>query len=347
MTRFQTYRVGLFVAITLAALVAVCLGAVHPAWLLTVPVAFGTISFSQVPTNIRVPFVTAEFNNTRATQGPALLPYRVLILGQKLAAGPWTANTVQKATSVEQVIAGAGRGSILHRMALAYFANNRFTETWFGVLSDDGAGVAATGTITVTGPATAAGTLHLYLGGTRVSVAVANGAVQNDIATAIAAAINAAADLPVTAAAATNVVTVTFRHKGLSGNSFDMRLNYQDGEATPAGVSVVIVALASGTTSPALATLIAALGDTWYQVVIHLYSDATSLTSIEAELASRFGPMRMIDGVAITSAVGTQAALGTLGDGRNSPHSCIVAQPGKNPLTPPMEFAAAVGAVIA
>lgn len=306
-----------------------------------------TIGFNSIPTNLRVPFVAVEFSNQRASQSPALLSYRVLIIGQKTASGAWTANTVQKATNVDQVIIGAGRGSMLHRMALAYFANNRFTEVAFGVLADDAGGTAASGTLTVTGPATASGAISLYLGGTLVSIPVASGDVQNTIAAAISAAINANADLPVTAGVSTNVVTVTFRHKGLAGNSFDMRLNYQDGEATPAGVAIAIVALASGATNPALATLIAALGDNWYQVWAQPYTDATSLTAIENELASRFGPMRMIDGVAVTSAAGTQSALGTLGDGRNSPHLCIAAQPGKNPLTPPMEYAAAVAGVAA
>jgi phage tail sheath gpL-like len=127
----------------------------------------------------------------------------------------------------------------------------------------------------------------------------------------------------------------------------DVRVNYQDGEKTPAGLTVAVVAMASGATNPVLTTLIAALGDNWFHIIAHPYTDATSLTAIEAEMASRFGPMRMIDGLAITSAVGTQATLGTLGDTRNSPHSCIVAQPGKNPLTPPCEFAAAVAAVVA
>jgi phage tail sheath gpL-like len=306
-----------------------------------------SISFSSVPSNLRVPFVTAEFNNQRATQGAALLPYRVLIVGQKLTAGAWAANSIQKASNVDQVIAGAGRGSMLHRMALKYFENNRFTETWFGVLADSGGGAFATGTLTVTGPATAAGTLNIYLGGTLVQVAVANGDAQNTIATNINAAINANTDLPVTSSVSTNVVTVTFRHRGDVGNSLDMRLNYQDGEATPAGVAVAIVALTGGTTNPTLTTLITALGDNWYQVWAHPYVDATSLSAIEAELSSRFGPMRMIDGVAITSAAGTQGTLGTLGDSRNSQHSCIAAQPGKNPVTPPMEYAAAVAGVVA
>lgn len=306
-----------------------------------------TISFSSVPSNLRVPFVAAEFDASRAQQGPTLLPYRVLILGQKRTAGTAAANSLQKVTTADQVATLAGRGSMLHRQAKAFFANNRFTEAWIGVLDDAAAGVAATGTITVTGPATAAGTINLYVGGERVQVAVASGDIATAVATAIAAAVNANLDLPVTAGAVGAVVTITHRHKGEVGNDVDLRVNYQDGEKLPAGVSLAFVAMAAGATNPTLTTLIAALGDTWFHVWAHGYKDGTSLTAIEAELASRFGPMRMIDAVAITSASGTQGTLGTLGDTRNSPHSVIVAQPGKAPLTPPSEFAAAVAGVVA
>jgi len=310
-------------------------------------IGMGTIAFNAVPSGSRVPFFFAEFDSSKAQQGPSLLAYRALVVGQKVAAGTGTANALYKVTSADQVLPLAGRGSMLHRQAIAWFRNNRSTETWIGILADNAAGVAATGTVTVTGPATAAGTISLYVGSDLVQVAVASAAVQNDIATAIAAAITANLDLPVTAAAATNVVTLTHRHKGAVSNDVDLRVNYRDGEKLPAGVSIAIVAMANGVTNPVLTSLIAALGDSWYHVVAHPYTDATSLSALEVELASRFGPLRMIDGVAITSAVGTQSVLGTLGDTRNSPHSCIVAQPGKNPLTPPCEFAAAVAAVVA
>jgi phage tail sheath gpL-like len=294
-----------------------------------------------------VPLVSIEFDSSRASQGPALLAFRALIIGQKIAAGTAADNSLHRVTSADQLIALAGRGSMLHCQAKAWFASNRMTETWVGVLADDGAGVAATGTITVTGPATAAGTIALYLGGERVTVGVASGAVQNDIATAIAAAINANLDLPVTAAAATNVVTWTFRHKGLTGNSYDVRHSFRDGDALPAGVSLAIVAASGGTTAPVLTSLIAAMGDTWFHIIAHPYTDATSLTAIETELADRWGPMRMIDALAITSASGSFSTLTSLGSGRNSKHSVIVAQPGVSPLTPPFEFAAEVAALIA
>lgn len=308
------------------------------------------ISFSSIPTTTRVPFVAAEFDSTRAQQGPALLAYRAVIIGQKLAAGTATADSLVRCTSVDQAITLGGRGSMLHRQALAWFENNRSTELWLGVLADNGAGVAATGTIVVAGPATAAGTIALYLGGERITVGVALNAASTTIATDIAAAINANLDLPVTASVASSTVTITFRHKGLVGNTYDVRANYRDGEALPAGVTLTITAVGgvvAGTTNPTLTNLIAAMADLWFQVWAHPYTDATSLTAIEAELADRFLPLRGMDGVAITSMSGNFSAHTTLGTGRNSPHSVIIAQPGASPLTPPMEFAAAAAALVA
>jgi phage tail sheath gpL-like len=305
------------------------------------------ISFNSIPSNIRIPLVAIEFDSSPASQGPALLAYRSILIGQKTTAGSAPANSLVRVTGPDHVIAAAGRGSILHRMSLGYFASNRMTETWIGVLADDGAGVAASGTITVTGPATRAGTIPLYLGGERVPVGVALGDSATIIAAAIAAAINANPDLPVTATAAAAVVTVTFRHRGTVGNSYDMRHSYRDGEALPAGVTLVFVQLANGTTTPSLTNLLAAMSDSWFQVWAHPYTDAGSLAAIETELAGRFGPLRMIDGVAVSSASGTFSGLSTLGAGRNSPHSVIMAQPGTNPLTPPMEFAAEVAGVVA
>ena len=305
------------------------------------------ISFNSIPSSWRVPLVMAEFDNSQADQGPALLAYRALIIGQKTAGGSIAANALQAVTSADQVRGLAGPGSQLHRMAKAWFSNNKVTEVWIGALADDGAGAAATGTLTVTGPATATGTLALYVHGVAVPVAVTSSDAASAIATNIAAAINANADLGVTASAATSVVTVTAKNKGTCGNSIDLRLNYLDGDATPAGVAVAIVAMASGATDPSLTSLIAAMGDTWFQIIAHPYTSTANLAALEDELASRFGPERMIDGLAITSSSGTQSALATLGESRNSQHSVILAQPGQNPLTTPAEFAAAAAAVVA
>lgn len=408
--------------------------------------------------NLRAPFVAVEFNNTRATQGAAPLPYTALIIGQKTGQGTATANTRYRVTNADQVSTLAGRGSQLHRMAMKWFANNTSTETWIGVLDDNLAGVFASGTLTFTGPATETGTLSLYAGGNLVSVGVSSGdsastiaanaatalgihasgtvtfasaAVGDDItvgattfvatsgavtpgaatysidtsnaaaAASFAAQVNAHAvastvvwassssavatlraiaggtvgntvvltsvdgattavtgtgtltgggtdtDLPVYASVSGAVVTVRARNRGPQGNNIDLRFNYADGEATPAGVACSISGMASGATAPTLTSLIASLGDAWFQVIAHPYTDSTSLTALEAEMASRFGPLRMIDGMLFTGAAGSVSTLATLGNTRNSKSSSILAQPGANPLTPPVEFAAAVAAVVA
>lgn len=310
-----------------------------------------SISFNQTQSNLRVPFIAVEFDNTRASQGPALLAYKALLIGQKTASGTATADTLTRITSADQAATLAGRGSQAARMARAWFANNKSTEVWIGVLADNGSGVAAAATLTVVGTATASGTLYLYVGGQRVTIGVTAGDTEDDVAAAIAAAFPSTSDYPVTGAVggegSEHIVTLTNRNKGTAGNDCDVRFNYQDGEKFPAGVGVEVVAMSSGATNPSLAGIIAAMGDTWFNIIAHPYTDATSLTALETELSSRFKPPRMIDGLAITSAAGTQSALGTIGDSRNSPHSCIVAQPGKKPLTPPAEFAAAVAGVVA
>lgn len=309
-----------------------------------------TISFNSIPSNLRAPIQAVEFDSSKAQQGPALLAYKAILIGQKLSAGTGVADTIVRCTSVEQAIVIGGRGSIIHREAIAWFANNKSTETWIGVLADNGGGVAATGTIVVSGPATASGTIALYLGGERITVAVAKDDISTAIATAIGAAINANLDIPVTAGVASSTVTLTFRHKGLPGNSYDVRYNFRDGDALPTGVGLTITAMGgviAGTTNPVLTTLIAAMADLWFHVWVHPYTDATTLTAIEAELATRNGPMVQKQAVAFTSAVGSFSTLAALGVGRNSPHSTIWAQTGQVPLMPPMEFAAEVAGQIA
>lgn len=308
------------------------------------------VAFNQISNTLRVPIVTAEFDSSAAQQGPALLAYRGLLIGQKTSAGSQAPDTVVLCTSVDDVIAKAGRGSMLHREALGWFASNKSTELWIGVLADDAAGVAATGTIAVAGPATKDGTIALYFGGERITVGVHSGDAATAIATAVAAAITANPDLPVTASAASSTVTITFRHKGFVGNTYDVRHSFNAGEALPAGVTLTITAVGTataGTTNPSLTNLIAAMADMWFHVWAHPYTDAISLTAIENELASRSGPMRMIDGIAVTSMSGALSAHTTLGTARNAPRSVIVAQPGASPLTPPMEFAAEVAALVA
>ncbi|MEQ5770006.1 phage tail sheath subtilisin-like domain-containing protein [Halomonas sp. H33-56] len=304
------------------------------------------VSFNEVPASLLTPGFFGEFDNSRAVSGPGVMPYRLLILGQMLSTGTATADTPVRVFSADQVGKLAGRGSMLHGMAQRHFEANDYAETWIIPLADAPSAVAATGAMTFGGAPTEAGTLNLYLAGRRVRVGIASGQSLSAIATDVAAAINADGDLPVTAevdGTTVEKVNVTARNKGPAGNDLDLRLNYQTGEETPAGLTVTVEAMSGGTAAPDLAAAITAMGDDQYHLTALPYTDATSIGALDAELRDRWGPLRQIEGHVFAAARGTVGELGTLGDGENSEFVTII-DAGSAP-TPPYEWAASVTAV--
>jgi len=205
-----------------------------------------SISFNEIPSNVRVPFVFVEFDNTGAATAPGSNPYNALMIGQRLAAGTIAAEVPTLVTSLDQGKRYFGVGSQLALMLDTWFRNNKKTKLTVIALDDAQAGVMATKTLTITGPATAAGTLYLYIGGKLVSVAVTSTMTATALATAVAAAVQADTSLPFTAASDAGVVTLTCKWKGETGSAIDVRTNYYSGEATPAGIAVAIAAGTAG-----------------------------------------------------------------------------------------------------
>lgn len=307
------------------------------------PVLLSLISFNAIPISLRTPGQYIEFDNTKAVQGLPIVAQKMLVIGTRLATG-----SVLQAVPVMVLSGGQaedffGRGSQLAHMLKALKGANPYTECWAIAMDENAAGVKATGTITVTGPATEAGTINFYIGGRLVQVAVANGDAQNAIAASINAAVNANTDLDVTSGVAANVVTLTARHKGTYGNFIDVRVNYNLGEKTPKGVVLVIVAMSAGVTNPVVATAIAALGNEQYHTVITGYEDAANLTALETELLNRWGPMQQKEGQAFVGTSGTHGQAVALGGTRNSQFLSII-NAGKSP-TPWWEWASVTGAI--
>ncbi|MEJ1409139.1 MAG: phage tail sheath C-terminal domain-containing protein [Candidatus Sedimenticola sp. (ex Thyasira tokunagai)] len=303
------------------------------------------ISMNSIPSNNRVPLVYIEFDNSRAVMGTPGIEHKILVIGQRLATGAVAEGVPTRITSADQAEQAFGRGSMLAEMFAGLKQANRYTESWAIALDEAAAGNAATGTLTITGPATASGTLNLYIGGKRIRVGVTSGDDSNTIAATINAAVNADTSLPVTAGVVAGVVTLTSRWKGETGNDIDLRLNYYQGESTPTGVAVAIVAMSGGSANPDIATAIAVMGDEWWNSIICPYTDAANLTALETELADRWGPTRMIDGIAYSAFNGTHAETGTFGNTRNS-NLLSVMGVGASP-TPPWIWASVNAAVAA
>lgn len=306
------------------------------------------IGFNETPTNLRVPFVSSEFDSSKAVAGPSQQVFKHLVIGQKLAGGTGTALTPYKITSVARAIELFGAGSIIHKMVAAVLANDKLTELSAIAMADVGGGVAATGSFTFSGTATKAGTISLRIGGELYSVGVASGDDAADIATAVAAAITDDDNATVTAAVDGSVdekVNLTFKHKGLVGNYLDVRFNYSEDEAFPEGVSASVVAMANGTTDPDVSTALAALGDAQYHIISHPYTGSSNLNAIDDELNSRFGPTRQNEGYAFTGSSVGHSSLVTLGESRNNAHHSII--PSYKVPQAPWVVAAAVAAVVA
>ncbi len=300
-----------------------------------------TIAFNQFPVNFRVPGQFVEFDSTLAVQGLTRLPQAILLMGQVLTGGT-NGQRPARVYSAAEVEGITGRGSMLAQMAARAFAVTSAVPIYILRLADGVGATRSTRTVTLTGAATRTGTVNLYVGDRGYAVSVAVGGTPATVAGALATVINADQYRMVDAASAAGVLTLTARQAGVDAGRYEMIFNRYQGETLPAGLTVVIASLTEGTVNPDVASALTGLVETWYPTVVCPYTDAASLDALETELASRFGPLRQIEGHAYTARYGTVATVSTFGSTRNSPHLSIVDC--GSVLTPPYAVAAAVAA---
>ena len=278
------------------------------------------MSLGNIPDDFRVPLVIIDIDNSQALDSAPAQSRKIIVIGQQSPTGTATALTSNRITSDGTADQLYGKGSMLAGMLKTLRKANSYTEVWAMGLADIAAGAASKAELTITGPATAAGTLALLVNGISVQVGVSADDTADTIATAIITAVNKLPDTQVTAALkadSTTIVTLTANWKGVTGNAMDVRLNYYTGEQTPAGVAVAMTAFTGGTGTPDIAAVVAALGDDWYTDIVFPYNDTQSLNAIRDELLERWGPLQMIEAQLWTAFRGTHAESGTFGETRN------------------------------
>lgn len=304
------------------------------------------VLFDNIPQNIRVPFFYGEFR-------PGGTPYssqsRLLLLGQKLVGGNAAANAPILVTDTA-VDALFGAGSMLSAMYRTARLNAPAHEIWALPLADADAGVAATGTLTITDPAlTQAQTYTIYIAGERIRIPVLTTDDEDTVAAALAAAINATPHLPVTAAVGADpnehVVTLTARHKGTLGNAIMIDFGTITEDGMLARTITAVVAMGSGAGDPDLTTPFASLGDQEYDWIASPYGDSAALgdaSDLLNDINGRWSWAKQLYGHYIAVNTSTVGDLSTLGNGRNDPHASIF--PCRKFRSPPWLVAAAVGA---
>jgi phage tail sheath gpL-like len=246
---------------------------------------------SSLPSNVRKPGAFHEFEfSARGSAQP--LERRFVIIAEKTAAGTAAADTPVQLFGESDGDAKCGVGSLaalMNRKAILQARLSGFgePEIWVVPLAEPGAGTAATYTLTLSGSATQAKDLILKLAGRLIVVGVNNG----DAAATIATAIKDKCDelgpsLPFTAGAAGDVVTLTFRTKGVNGNDV-ARKTLQ----LPTGVGLVHAVGVAGAGATSITTALGALYDKRYHglaLANHVTSDAAAILA-DLLLAWGFG----------------------------------------------------------
>lgn len=297
------------------------------------------ISFDNIPSSIRKPGKYFEFNTKLAVRTLPGNLQKVLIVGQRIAAGTVAANVVTDIFSDAEAATYFGNGSQLHLMCRAAIKANPYLALQAIAMDDAGAGVLASGTVTLTGPATGAGVLTVKVAGKPVQIAIAATDTATAIAAALAAQVALQPDLPVTAAAALGVVTLTAKNKGTQGNNIKL-----EAVTTAVGTTAAVVAMASGATDPTLATALAAVYGAGHNIIISAWNDSTNLTALRTHLDSVSGPLEQRGAIGVYGHTGTLANATTLAAGINAGR---ISAPNFKVPEQPCELAAAYGAVVA
>lgn len=302
-----------------------------------------SVGFSNIPSDIRVPLFYAEIDNSMANSATSAL--RRLIVAQ--VNDDATSDDIGSLVLVSRTSQAkdiGGPGSMLAAMHKLHRDLDVVGEVWCLPLKVE-TGTAAKATVTVTGNATQAGLLNLYVAGKRVSSIVPEQASASVVATALVNAINEAVDLPVKAAAVAGVVTLTCKFKGELGNDISLALNRLgrvNGETTPAGLTVDLSDMAGGVGTPDMTAALAALADEPFEFIAQPWTDTASLDAwrdVMNDTAGRWSWAKQIWGHVYSAKRGTLGQLVAAGRLRNDPHMSIA---GMEPTVPQpvWEFAA-------
>lgn len=280
--------------------------------------------YNDIPSALRIPGVFIEFDARLANSG--VWQTRLLVLGQRAAAGEKDALSLDRVTSGDQADRYYGRGSMLAEMLRAVLEIDPYMEVIGLPLDDAASGAQAKGSISVSGAASQAGTLALYIAGYRVRVGVTTGDTAETIAQALVDAIADNDRLPVTAAingTTASQVDITCTWAGETGNDIHLVFGAKGEDGVP-GVTFTVTQPTGGTGNPDLGDAIAVLGDEWYNYIACPWTDTANLDLLTPELERRFGPMVQMGSRAFAAFRGTHAETGTFGSALNSPHLSVM-----------------------
>lgn len=224
------------------------------------------------------------FRNLSQAGGLGILPRSILLVGVADASTDLALER-RAVYSADEVGSLAGRGSPIHRLAIAAERGSR-GQVPMAILPLDASatGVKAVWSAVFSGAPTAAGEIALYIAGDttlRAAIQVTTSTTLDDIKADLAAKINALDDAPVTAAAAAGAGTITITAKSADEmtGKYTIEAAYLPNEELPAGITATITQTTAGSGTANLTTALAAVGDNpeWDTELVHHFSATTDL----------------------------------------------------------------------
>ena len=254
------------------------------------------IDFDTIPSALRVPGQYIEFNTRTATQGLPQNPQKLLILGPMLASGKQPALTPVQLYSDAQAGELFGQGSWAQAMVKQAFANNQYLDLTVIGIPDHEAGVAAAGSVVVSGEATSAGAVDLVVGGVTHSIAVTAGASAESVADKLRAKLAASPSCLVTGGESGATVSLTAKNKGAIGNEITVSVH-----SGAAGLNFKVTALANGQKNADIAEALTVVSGKHYHVIASPFVDDTNAKALSTHLAD------------VSNAIEQRGSIGVLG----------------------------------
>lgn len=317
-----------------------------------------TINVAGVPASRKTPGV--NFNVVLGGSGTSAgaAPEKTILLGNMIAtaltnsspsftvaAGIATVEQVVFVPSPDDAATLFGRGSELHRMAVAFFAESP-AGTLYACPVAEASGTPASVTLTFAGgSAGAALTFRMKLCGIVFDVGINSGDTVTAIAAAVADAINDNQDLPFTAQNSTGVVTIEAKHDGPRGNTIVVDAYWVSSStgaetrvttsSTSSGATTTAawsnngtlggeITLANGATQDTFANALSAIEPVRYHRIVGACIDATNIGRIQTHLEAQAGPTVQKLGQTVVGCADTYANAVTLATGRNAARVQIV-----------------------
>jgi phage tail sheath gpL-like len=239
----------------------------------------------------RVTGIDVTFKNFNVGQA-LFLPQRLAIIGQGNSATTYSTDPLL-ISSAGEAANTYGFGSPIHLAARALFPVNNDGIGGIPVtvypLVDDGAGVAADGSIDLTGTSTAQGTGVVYVGGiASEQFTIPTGTAADAALALVKTAIDSVLEMPVlTGTVAAGVLPLNAKWDGESGN--DISIDVSDLDI--AGLTFSTTAMASGAANPDVDDATAKIVDVWETMILNClnYDDVTTLGKYSVFGEGRWG----------------------------------------------------------